>query len=868
MKLVVKIFAWIVAGIIITLTAMIVTAFVFQNQAVVAVIDSINRNLSTKFEFEKYRLSLIKRFPKASFELLNLTVFSSESFDRTQWTGINTDTLLRAGTASLEFKITDILKKKYSIESITISDGELFLITDSIGGINFKISDSNKGNYDNEIDLDKIVIRNLKATYLNKATDISISGVINNGKLRSRIGGKNLDFSCTSGILVNQFNIGSLNIKPDIQVYADINLRKSDEQLTFQNSILKFEGLSLRLTGYIKPENELLLKIEGQNIDLSKAKKYLPQKLIEKYTDFTAGGLLNASCILSGPLNRTKNLFTQMAFSIDKGKLYNRKTDILVENISFSGNFTGGDGSDYPRGKLNIQQCSFMIGNAEYYISFSAENLKNPFIKLNFSGEIVPEDLKKLVSIPWLISGEGSARLNLKLEGPLPRKTKKLNAADIFNLNPQANIQFKSLSINHKNERFSFNDASGNIFIASSLWTDDLVFSYNNQRIKITGEFGNLPAWLAGKPEIIKINASITADNIDVINFSASNSTDKSNIKRALKMPEGIEADISFVLNNFKWRKFTAANISGTLNYKPGLLNFTNFSATTLDGLVSGIFVLSRQKTGLPFASQGNFFIENIDIKKCFSSFDNFGQDFIHSEHLSGNLSGTLKIMMQHDSLLKPDIRSVNAEGNYLIENGSLTNFEPVKALSKFININELENISFSRLENNFYIKNNYLAIPQMEINSSAVNFTVSGRHNFDNTYEYHVKVYLSELLSGKMKKNQTITDFGAVEDDGLGRTSVFLKITGQGNNIKVSPDLKATGVRIRESLNNEKSNLIKILNEEHGLFKKDTAMKTEPAPRPKFNIEWEETNNVEIKKDTSGNQEKNNILNRIFKKK
>jgi len=869
MKLVLKIIAWISAGIVTLLTALVITAFALQNQAVVALIDSINRNLSVKFEFEKYRLSLIKRFPRASFEITELTVFSSESFDRSQQWGMNTDTLLSAGKASLQFKITDILKKKYSVESITISDGELLLLTDSLGGINFKISipDKSNNNKETEIKLDKVIVRNLKATYFNKATNIFISGVMNNGKFRSVIKGNNLDFSCISGILINQFSLNSVNLRPDIQVYADVTLRKSEEQLTFQNSILRFEGLSLGLTGFVKPGNELLLKIEGENIDLSKARKYLPQKIAYKFSDYTTGGLLNAVCLISGPLTRTKNLSTEIQFSVNKGRLYNKKSDILVKNINFSGKYTGGNGSDYSPNKLDIQQCSFEIGNAGYYITLSADNLENPFIKLNLSGEIIPEDFKKLFNIPWLVSGEGSARLNLKLEGHLLKKPEKLTFTDILNLNPGANIQLKSLSIKHKNERYSFNDASGNIIIASSLWTDDLVFSYKNQRIKITGEFGNLPAWLAGKPEIIKINASVTADNLNWSNFFSDIPVKEKSARKAVKMPEGIEADITFVLNNFIWKSFTAENISGILNYKPGFLSVSNFTATTLDGAVSGNFLTSRQKTGSPFASQGNFNIKNINIQKCFSSFGNFGQNFIRSENLSGNLSGTLKIMMQLDSLLKPEIKSVNAEGNYLIENGTLINFEPVKALSKFIDINELENISFSKLENNFYIKNNYLAIPQMDIISSAVNFSVSGTHNFENTYEYHVKVYLSELLSGKMKKNKTMTDFGAIEDDGLGRTSVFLKITGKGNDIKVAYDLKAAGVKIKESLNNEKNNLRKILNEEHGLFKKDTSVSIEPAPRPKFKIEWEETDNAEIKQDTINKQEKNNILNRIFRK-
>jgi hypothetical protein len=154
-----------------------------------------------------------------------------------------------------------------------------------------------------------------------------------------------------------------------------------------------------------------------------------------------------------------------------------------------------------------------------------------------------------------------------------------------------------------------------------------------------------------------------------------------------------------------------------------------------------------------------------------------------------------------------------------------------------------------------------------MDIESSAGDFSVSGSHSFDNNYEYHIKAYLSELLSGKIIKNQNITEFGAIEEDGLGRTSLFLKITGTGNNIKVSYDLKAAASKIKQSLNREKSNLKTIFNEEYGWYKRDTAVKNEPVPAPKFKIEWSETEQNELQKDTSVTQ-KENILNRLFKRK
>jgi hypothetical protein len=154
-----------------------------------------------------------------------------------------------------------------------------------------------------------------------------------------------------------------------------------------------------------------------------------------------------------------------------------------------------------------------------------------------------------------------------------------------------------------------------------------------------------------------------------------------------------------------------------------------------------------------------------------------------------------------------------------------------------------------------------------MDIQSSAADFTVSGKHGFENDYEYHVKMRLSVLLSKKVKKGKKYsTEFGSVEDDGLGRTSVFLKVTGKGEDVKVGYDLKAANSKVKQNFKSEKETLKSILNKEYGWYKKDSTVKQETAPRPKFRIQFDETDSTLLKADPSGtNKDRGNKS--IFKK-
>jgi hypothetical protein len=220
------------------------------------------------------------------------------------------------------------------------------------------------------------------------------------------------------------------------------------------------------------------------------------------------------------------------------------------------------------------------------------------------------------------------------------------------------------------------------------------------------------------------------------------------------------------------------------------------------------------------------------------------------------------------DSLLNPDISSITAEGKYILTDGALIDFDPVKALSSFIELSELENIKFDKLENDFFIRNNVFYLPQMDIKSSAADLTVNGEHSFDNEYQYHVKMLLSDILSNKARKNRTFSDeFGEVQDDGLGRTSVYLKIDGKGEEVKVSYDMKAAGTQIRENLKKEKQTLKTIFNEEYGLYKKDPEPEKKQSSKPRFRITWEGSDTTAVETEPPVKR-KESFINRLFKKK
>jgi hypothetical protein len=851
------------------LIVLLASASVIMQDRIVAIfINSVNKTLTTRIETSKVHFSLISRFPKASVRFENLLIHSSQKFDKSEFGNFPTDTLLFAKSAVCEFNVKDIINSKYNIDDITINNGRINVLSDSNGGINYDIS-TGKGSSPEtniEIRLDKISLSNTSVLFINKATSLLITGNIKSSKIKSKISGNYIDLTTTSNLLIRRVEIFPVFLKTSTQASLDLNLHKSDSGFIFRKGALKVDNFAFNITGNITNDNNLSLKISGKNIDVSKLKKFLTPEYKNRFSDYDPSGILKIDIALSGIADRTHNPLTRLDFSLEKGHVAYKKSKIRLDDISFKGSFSNGRKRSPETSVLNIIKFGARLGSASHSGSFRIENFIKPVINLSAEGKVFPSELAEFFNISELSGSGGNADVSLKLSGAL-NITDKYTLSDFLKLRPSAEIKLNSVSLSLDSNRLRLKDINGKLKIGRNVRADSISFFDRDQYFLVSGDFINLPAWIAGQNVVLKVYGDVTAKDLRP-DYYLKDSVASAGNSQSFSFPKGAELDLNFDISNLKYLRITADNLKGRMLYKTGLLSFKSLDINSLDGNITGDCFLAQGENNT-FISHGNFTLDDIDINKAFTSFNNFGQTFIKSENLTGRLSGKLTLLIPLDSRLEPVSKGVTAEGKYVITDGTLSNFEPIKSLSKFIELSELENIKFSKLENDFFIKDRSVVIPQMDIKSSAADLSVSGKHGFENDYEYHIKTYLSVLLSKKAKKSKKSNEeFGAIEDDGLGRTSVFLKITGKNENLKVAYDLKAAGGKLKQNLKSEKESLRTILNKEYGWYKKDSTIKQDtPATKPKFRIEWDDSDSTATKTDTAVTK-KDKGINSIFRKK
>ena len=202
-----------------------------------------------------------------------------------------------------------------------------------------------------------------------------------------------------------------------------------------------------------------------------------------------------------------------------------------------------------------------------------------------------------------------------------------------------------------------------------------------------------------------------------------------------------------------------------------------------------------------------------MNINQVFSSFNNFGQDFIQNKHIKGICSSNIILNTFWDSKLNFQTKKLDISAKITIEEGELINFKPLESISNFVKLKDLYHIRFSKLENEIKIKNEVILIPSMEIKSNALSLLISGKHKFNQEYNYKINLLLSELLTKRFQNNTP--DFNQKDTLSPVKTNLQLKMSGNRDDMNISFEKLKIKDHIQNKIKTEVINIKKIISEE-----------------------------------------------------
>lgn len=833
MKKFIKIFFISLAAIIaLIIIAGFIIGYFYNDKVTKYFVNELNKNIDVNVKVKNVEFSIFKKFPNASIEFNQVFAEPNKKFKKSGFKNYS-DTLISAKKIYLVFNIFDVFSEKYNIKKVEIKDGNANILIDKLGNENFlfwKKANNNSQPTNIQIDLKNINLNNFYLQVKNLQNNFSANFNIRKLNLNGAFSNTNFTLKTSLDANVGEFIIDNINYinQKDIKLNTELDVK--NDIFKIKNGQLFISDLEFNINGNINTSDvsSIDLKIDGKNLNIESFLSVLPKNIRNEARNFDSKGEFYFNASIQGNYNKNNIPHIDADFGIKNGTIEQIKTDVKLTDVNFTGKYTNGEKNNLATTFLKISDFTGNIEKNKILGKFLLENFKNPKMQFSIDADFALNKLNDFLNIDTIEKIDGNLKANIKFFGKI-KDINNICADDFKKAKSQGDITISDVNLEFIKSDVTYSDMRGKAYFKNdNLSIDSLKFNIDENDFYIKGDFINFLNFMFFDNQKTKIISSLYSNNIDVNSLIEKYNTQNNNESDSARsiFSNNITIQLNTNIKNIKYNNFIATNVNTHISYQNNNITFNDLSFNTMSGDISGAGRLLKINKNT-YNLKTSIYLNNINVDKLFYSFNNFGQDYLIDKNIKGKITADIDFSSDLDKNFNINQDKITSTSKIQIKNGELKDFKTIESLAKFIELSELKDIKFSNLNNEILIKDKKIIIPEMKIKSSAINIDFSGEHTFNNDMDYHLKVLLSDLLSKKAKKAKNENkEFGVEEDDGLGRTSLFLSIKGNVDDYKIAYDTKKVKEHIKENLSNEKNNLKKILNKEFGLFKNDSTVK------------------------------------------
>ena len=150
-------------------------AWLKRDRLASAFVEKINETINTRISYGTIRVTIFESFPGITVRFSDLLIEPSPYYNKAQFAGEDNDTLLFASSLSLTAAIPSLLTGTVSIRSVTAREGELTLLRDRRGDVNYKVF-SKESEGGKNIDLKNINIKEIETVWHDRSSNVRIAG--------------------------------------------------------------------------------------------------------------------------------------------------------------------------------------------------------------------------------------------------------------------------------------------------------------------------------------------------------------------------------------------------------------------------------------------------------------------------------------------------------------------------------------------------------------------------------------------------------------------------------------------------------------------------------------------------------------------
>lgn len=775
-----------------------IAAFIYGDKVKAIVVSQLNPYLNSEVSVGDISFEIFRHFPNASLSFENVFAKDSKDFPGAK------DTLFYAKHISLVFNVMDIIHNHYEIRKLVFEQGVLHLRIEKNGIDNYHFWKADPASSSKSVNfkLSEVRLKHFFINYQNEATQQSFKSLGDKILVMLEKKEDNLLLSAEFTGIAKEVHLKTQKFEIDQEVTLLAEMEINNDYTRITKSRLEFAKMNFEGSGVIKnlPKGHLVdLSLSGDRISLSKCNTFIPDSL--KKSIYDIAGELSISAKINGEYTHQNSLRISSQFQVSDGSCILYK--FPLQNIHTKGSLKAFLGSSLEIEDLSINSMQCNIDEQTISSTFSLKNIKDPAVLITAKGNLRLDKLFERYPFSFAEKLEGLVYADLEYRGGTKNWRENVRGQVTF-ANVRADLSNSKISVSNGNGTLSITPEALVLKEASLALNDDSHFTVN----------ASLPG----------LKHFLTTRNIVFSADCYSQSVDINKIM-GYSQQRGVKSDSSITFNgsrikivaqNVAFEDIHAQNLKAEIRVDD-TISVKNLEFTSFKGHIKSDMALVTKHDSLHMFVNAS--IESVEMSNLFSDLHNFGQQRLTSANISGRMSGNIQFKLKLDPKNNADMDQLRAVGDFVIEDGTLLNFQPVQALSKFIKLADLKNIHFEKLSNHFEIMNGRIELPQMEIKSSVLNLTLSGGQSLSNQADYHLKLLLSDLLGRKVKASNPELP---PEETEKGKTSLFLTMKGDLSNPKFAYDRKAVAEKIKQDLHEERTNLKNVFKEEWKFLKGD----------------------------------------------
>lgn len=517
---------------LVLLTSTILIVYLKQDAIVKELIETLNQDFHGSIRIKGSHIAPFANFPYISIDLEEIEIFEGKNFTKEE-------RLLKIKDTYIGFNLFHIIKGKFDVRSIKLSNGAINLIQRKDGSLNLTnalspIKEIESIEEEFHLNIRSLTLKDIDVSKLNEENNMKFDIFINKAKtaFKTNQSHTRIDLDTKFQLSIKTNGDTTFIKNKHFELDTELNFNAINNKLTIAPTEISLEKATFGIEGSVDLLKDVYLdlKFHGNKPDFNLFLAMAPEELAPTLQQFENKGTIYFEASVKGKSVNGHQPAITAEFGCKNGFFKNTTSGKKLDGIGFKGSFTNGE-------KRNIETMHFQLEN------FTAKPEAGVFKgKLDVINFLAPEIDMQLISdfnLNFLVRF-----FNMEeLKGLAGKVKLTMNFHDIIDLNsPEKAIEklnesyFTELQIEHlsfKNKDLPFPIRDVNVDIAvkgHKVQIRNFDLKTLKSDIQLSGSISDLPAILHHTDQPIVSDLLIKSKHLDLRELSGGSEIDNTGI--------------------------------------------------------------------------------------------------------------------------------------------------------------------------------------------------------------------------------------------------------------------------------------------------------------------------------------------------